>query len=105
MNRHRFFKFLKFAPLALLFGALFVALFAWVVMHLWNWLMPAVFGLHVITFWQALAMLILSKILLGGSRCGPGRGGISRRTIERWEQMTPEEREKFRQSMRGPCGS
>jgi hypothetical protein len=76
-----------------------------VVMSLWNWLMPSLFGLRVITFWQALGLLVLSKILLGGFRGRPG-GGMHwrRRMMERWEQMTPEEREKFRQGMRGRCG-
>ena len=34
--------------------------------HLWNWLMPAMFGLQTVTFWQALGLLVLSKILFGG---------------------------------------
>ena len=51
-------------------------------------------------------VLILSKILFGGFRGGPHRHWRwRRRMMERWEQMTPEEREKFRQGMRGRCGS
>ena len=78
-------------------------------MSLWNWLMPALFGLRLITFWQALGLLILSKILFGGFRGrsgqhGPWRWGWRRRWMERWEQMTPEEREKFRQGFRAYCG-
>jgi hypothetical protein len=74
-------------------------------MRLWNWLMPAVFGWHVINYWQALGLLILSKILFGGFRGGPHRHWRWRRgMMERWEKMTPEEREKFRNSMRGRCG-
>jgi hypothetical protein len=76
-----------------------------VVMSLWNWLAPAVFGLRSITFWQALGILIFSKILFGGFRGRPGYGGHWRRRIsERWQRMTPEEREKFRQGMVGRCG-
>jgi hypothetical protein len=82
-----------------------------VVMHLWNWLMPPVFGLKPITYLQALGLLLLSKILLGGfhkhghggGRCG-GRGGWKRHMEERWAQMSPEEREKFRAGMRGRWG-
>ncbi|MGH9713722.1 MAG: hypothetical protein ACRD5M_10545 [Candidatus Acidiferrales bacterium] len=87
------------------FVVLGVLVFSFVVMSLWNWLMPTLFGLHVINFWQALGLLVLSKILLGGFRGRPG-GGMHwrRRMFERWEQMTPEEREKFRQGMRGRCG-
>jgi len=89
----------------MLFAALFVIVFGFLVMRLWNWLTPALFGWHVITFWQALGILILSKILFGGFRGGPPRGwGWRRRMMERWDQMTPEEREKVREAMRGRCG-
>ncbi|MGA8492670.1 MAG: hypothetical protein WB711_19765 [Terriglobales bacterium] len=101
MRRHRILRILKFA----LFAALFVTVFSFVVMRLWNWLTPALFGWHVINFWQALGLLILSKILFGGFRGGPQRHWYGRRRMmERWERMTPEEREKFRQTMRGRCG-
>jgi hypothetical protein len=84
---------------------LFLTVFTFVVMSLWNWLMPALFGWHLISLWQALGLLILSKILFGGFRGGPRRHWRwRRRMMERWEQMTPEEREKFRNSMRGACG-
>jgi hypothetical protein len=76
------------------------------VMGLWNWLAPTIFGGRTIDFWQALGILILSKILFGGFRGRSGFGGHwKRRMRERWEQMTPEEREKFRQGMAGRCGS
>jgi len=92
---------LKFALLAVLF----LGLFSFVVMSLWNWLTPALFGWRLITFWQALGLLVLSKILFGGFRGGPQRHWYwRRRMMERWDQMTPEEREKFRQGMRGRCG-
>jgi predicted membrane chloride channel (bestrophin family) len=82
-----------------------VAVFSLVIMRLWNWLMPALFGLHIITYWQALGVLVLSKILFGGFRGRSHFGGRWRhRMMERWEHMTPEEREKFRQGMRGRCG-
>jgi len=104
MKRHWFLRGLKFV----LFAALFVIVFGFVVMSLWNWLMPALFGWHLINFWQAVGILVLSKILFGGFRGHPGRHMYwRRRMIERWESMTPEEREKFRQGMRGhcaPCG-
>jgi hypothetical protein len=90
-----------------LFAVVFVIVFGYGVMRLWNWLTPTLFGWHQITFWQALGILVLSKILFGGVR-GPRRGGRMRwrrRMMERWHHMTPEEREKFRQSMRGRCGS
>jgi hypothetical protein len=85
-----------------------IALFAWlfgeIVMHLWNWLVPSLFGWHPITFWQALGLLVLCRILFGGWG-GGGRGPKHKRHLaERWERMTPEEREKFRERMGGRCG-
>ncbi|MDC9723237.1 MAG: hypothetical protein PSN34_10790 [Urechidicola sp.] len=47
-------------------------LFGFVIMWLWNWLMPELFGLAELTYWQAVGIFILSKILLGS--CG-GSGG------------------------------
>jgi hypothetical protein len=88
-----------------IFAAVALFVFGYVVMRLWNWLIPAVFGWHVITFWQAVGILILSKILFGGFR--GRRGGRMHwrgRLMERWAEMTPEEREKLRQSMRRRCG-
>ncbi len=88
-----------------LFATLAVAVFGFVVMSLWNWLMPALFGWRLISFWQALGLLVLSKILFGGFHRAAGRHVYwRRRMMERWEQMTPEEREKFREGVRGRCG-
>ncbi len=81
------------------------AVFTLVILRLWNWLMPSLFGLHTITYWQALGLLVLSRILLGGFRGRPHFGPPWRhRMWERWQQMSPEEREKFRDGMAGRCG-
>jgi hypothetical protein len=61
---------------AMIFVPVFLALFAAVTMRLWNWLMPEIFKLPVITFWQAVGLLFLSHILLRGGHVG--RGGHSR---------------------------
>lgn len=101
MKRNWIRRGLKFALIALLAAAVFSV----VTMSLWNWLMPALFGLRAISFWQALGLLVLSRILLGGFRGRPGHATHWRgRMHQRWEQMTPEEREKFRQGMRARCG-
>jgi hypothetical protein len=102
-------KWILLAPLALLAIALFCWLGGELVMHLWNWLTPSLFGWRQITFWQAFGLLALCRILFGGvSGRGFHRSGsrrlIKERMHERWEKMTPEEREKFRQSWRGRCG-
>jgi hypothetical protein len=83
-----------------------IAVFGYVTMHLWNWLMPAIFGLRTIGFAQALGLVILSKILFGGFHRHGGRRRGWRRDMEaRFAHMTPEERERFRAGMRGRrCG-
>ncbi|MFL6450408.1 MAG: hypothetical protein ACJ746_22410 [Bryobacteraceae bacterium] len=89
-------------------AVLAVGIVTFVVMSLWNALMPGIFALRTISFWQALGLLVLSKLLFGGFRpSGGGNRHWRRRMAERWEQMTPEEREKFKQGMRYGfrCGS
>lgn len=98
-------KFLMFAPLILLAFVAFVAVGGLVVRELWNWLLPAIFGWRQVTFWQALGILMLCRILFGGfGMHGTSRSGMRRRMAERWEGMTPEERERFRHKMRGRWG-
>ena len=95
---------LRMAPLVLSAMAVFVAVGGWVVMSLWNWLTPALFGFRTITFWQALGLLALCRILFGGFRIrggGVSRSDVRKRIAERFEKMTPEERERYRQSWRG----
>lgn len=86
------------------FALIAVAIATFVVMSLWNALMPNIFAVKAITFWQALGLLVLSKLLFGGFRPYGGAGRHwKRRMAERWEQMTPEEREKFRQGLSYAC--
>ncbi len=51
---------------AIVFGTFVLVVFTFAVMFLWNWLMPAIFGLGIITFWQSLGLMVLSKILFSG---------------------------------------
>jgi hypothetical protein len=85
-----------------------IVLFIWVggevVMHLWNWLLPMLFGWKQVTFWQALGLLALCRILFGRWGHGHDRGKGRRALAERWDHMTPEEREKLRGSLHGRCG-
>jgi hypothetical protein len=92
----------------LLFLILAIVVFGQIVYRLWNWLIPNLFHLPAVTFWQAVGLLALSWILFGGWRGHRGGGWGSRgpwrgRMQERWEQMTPEEREKFRAGMGRRC--
>ena len=100
MKRH-WRRALKFVVLAVVA----VVVLSVVVMSLWNWLMPAIFGSRLITFWQALGLLVLSRVLFGRFGAGPRRRMHWRhRMMERWNQMTPEEREKLMEGMKGRCG-
>jgi hypothetical protein len=85
-------KWIFMAPLAILGMLLFAFIGGEVVKQLWNWLMPPLFGWGQVTFWQALGLLALCRILFGGHGY--------RRTHSR----TPEERERFRQAMRRRWG-
>jgi hypothetical protein len=82
-----------------------VVLVGLVVMTLWNWLAPELFGWHPIGFAQALGLVLLCRLLFGGFR---GRSGgrlhWRARLAERMEKMTPEEREKFRAGLHARCG-
>jgi hypothetical protein len=98
-------RLILIAPFAILGIVLFIFLGGELVLHLWNWLLPPLTGWRQITFWQALGLLVLCRILFGGHAWhGSGRSAFRRRMRERCEQMTPEERERFRQRMRERFG-
>jgi len=83
---------------ASVFVAAAVAVMGGLVMTLWNGLLPVLAGWHTITFLQALALLVLCRVLFGGF---PGRRGPWRHHWrERFEGMTPEERERLRDGLR-----
>jgi hypothetical protein len=92
----RIFKGVKFFILV----TLLIGVIGWVFMHLWNWLVPDIFGFKALDFWHALGLLVLCRLLFGGR---PGffhrRGHWKHRMRARWESMSPEEREKFRSGM------
>jgi hypothetical protein len=90
-------KFILFPLLALAF----LSLVSFVVMQLWNHLLPDILNVSSISFWQAMGIFILCKILFGfgrGGRMGPPwmRRGMS----ERFGNMTPEEKQRFREEMK-----
>lgn len=108
-----------FIPIAV---AAFLSLISFVVMQLWNNLLPDILHVGVITFWQAMGIFVLCKILFGfgrGKRGGWGGnpwggnpwGGnpwMRQKMQERFRSMTPEQKEKFKQKMSdracGPWG-
>jgi len=78
----------------------FIGVFGFITMTLWNWLIPDLFGLSVISLSQAIGLVVLSKILFGNF---PGRrwghGGKSHwygKMRKRYEGLSPEEKEKYK---------
>src|SRR5258707_734404 len=80
-----------------------IMVFSGIVMLLWNNLLPALFHFPVISFWQALGLLLLSKILFGGFRGGGPRGQWKDKMKQKWMNMTPEEKEKFKEDWGRRC--
>ena len=91
----------------LIFGSIAVTVFGFIVMALWNNILVPVVNVHTVSFWQALGILLLSKILFGGFHGrGRWRGSAAwkEKMKQRFETMTPEEREKFKAEWKNRCG-
>jgi len=102
-RRHRIAKLFVFVlPLFLIAFAVLI----WAVSALWNSLMPEIFGVHTITYWQALGLMVLSWILFRGFR-GPsmGRGAWRHDLRRRWGRMTPAEREELIRGLNSRWGA
>ena len=101
----------KFGKKKWLFLPIFIAaifLFGAIVMGLWNAILPAVIGVKTISLWQALGILLLSKILFGGFRGGCGGSHRKQRWMEmkqKFADMSPEEREKLKMEWKNRCAS
>ena len=82
-----------------------IAVFSAVVMLLWNLLLPHLFGLPLLNYWQALGVLLLARILFGGVGGALSHRGIQRAEThfrghvnqlrEKWMNMSEEERKEF----------
>jgi hypothetical protein len=84
-----------------------VLLFGWIVMRLWNAILPSVIHVGELSYWQAIGLLILSRILFGGfggKRFGGGPGMKGGMWKEKWMSMSDEEKTKFREQWRMRCG-
>jgi Ca2+/H+ antiporter, TMEM165/GDT1 family len=87
----------------------FVMLFSFIVMNLWNAILPDVLGVKMITFWQALGILVLSKILFSGfggfhRKREQFKNRFRQRMMDKLATMTPEEKEKFKNEWKNRCG-
>ena len=97
-----------------IFAVAMVVGMAYVVMILWNWLIPDLFDGPTVDFYQALGLLALSKILTWGigsghkKHCGCGSSGNRKNWKSRFQQklenMPPEKREKFKKHFAQKCG-
>lgn len=102
-------KGLKMAALV----ALYIMFFGTFVMALWNWLMPTLFNLPMITFSQALGLFVLGRILTGGFKIvglnhfGNDRDNLEQKKqiLDKWENMSSDDREKWRDEWREKCHS
>ena len=106
MKKRRWARRILFGLLAVVLGT---AVLGSIVMLLWNAVVPELFGLTAITFWQAVGLLLLSHILLRGwgpwhRRWGWRNERWRHRMEERLAAMTPEEREKFKAEWQHRCG-
>jgi hypothetical protein len=102
---HRIKKGVLFVPIFI--GGLF--LFTWIIMLLWNGILPAaITGVKTISYFQAMGILVLSKILFGGFGRRHSGGWRNRgkwmEMKEKFSGMTPEEREKFKAEWKNKCG-
>ncbi len=89
-------------------GLAFVAAAGYAVMFLWNAILPEVItSVGKVTFWQAVGIFALSRILFGGFK-GHGGAGWQEKRGWGWRQkmsnMTEEEREKFKAEWKQKCG-
>lgn len=90
-------------PLFILLGIGAVVLFGWIVMSLWNVVLVPAVGANIISFWQALGILVLSRILVGGF--GGGKGYRRRGDWDKCKNMTPEEKQQFKDEVRKRWGN
>lgn len=83
--------------LVLPFMIFVAAAFGFFTMLLWNNLCPMLFHLPIINFWQALGLLILTRLLFGGmGHHAVGHAFNWRKNIrDKWEKMSPDDRERF----------
>lgn len=97
------FRFRWLIPFAVL-G--FLALFTFAVHALWNGVLVNVVAVKAVSYWQALGLLVLAKILFGGfpGRRGGGPRWRGRMTAKQWQSMDPAQREQMREEMRRRFG-
>ncbi len=87
--------------------ALIAAVLGFVVMFLWNWILPEVAHAGKLNYWQALGLLVLCRLLFGNFNKGGGHNGFRERARgmrAKWDSMNEEERAKFKEEYKRRCG-
>ena len=100
--KFQFRKKMIFIPFLVLGGTAFIG---YIVMQAWNHVFPIILHTGTIDFWQALWLFILAKILFGLGGGGHRGAPWMRHRMERFKDMSPEERERIKEQMRSRCGS
>ncbi len=94
--RHHDMSYKKFKLMKGIFILAAASVLGLIVMALWNWLIPQIFpGANAVNYWQALGLLLLCRILFGGFRGHHRDWHEKREHWQRWQAMTPEERQAF----------
>jgi hypothetical protein len=90
--------------LGVILAVAFAFVFGIVVKLLWNWLMPAIFGLGTITYWQAFGIVVLAKLLFGGfgHHCNGHHDQSDKKRDQKWRRFFGLEDEHHGWA---PCGS
>lgn len=83
-------------------GLIFIAAIGFLTTTLWNWLIPTLFNGPEIMFFQALGLMLLGRLLVGGgwakgpSHCSNDANGWRAKWKARVTGMTEEEKEAFK---------
>lgn len=98
----------KKIPFMISFVLGFAVLLSFLVMWLWNQVLVPVTGVNSVNYWQAAGLLLLSRILFGGFKGGPWKGGPGRHRShshwkEKWQNMSDEEREQIKTKWKDRC--
>ena len=97
-------KFIFFLPVV----ALIATALGFIVMYLWNWILPEVTHAGRLNFWQALGLLVLCRLLFGNfNKGGGGHNRFREKAMgmrSKWQSMNDEERAKFKEEYKRRCG-
>jgi hypothetical protein len=111
-------KTVKYIAIGLGIAILCIAgfgLFIWAFQYLWNWLIPGIVGWRAISYWEAMGLFVLSKMLFKGITWNNKGGHWNKhwnakwnekwnsKWSDKWATMSPEDRDRFKQKMREKC--